>query len=611
MELEEILQVHPELLKILKKFPYFVEYVADYAFPPKEAVFRGFKFRSPLLLAGGNDGLVRVWRYKEGKFQYLKTLGEENGKFPAYEVYKEHLFYSSGSSLVVYYLPSGKEVAKVDIGNPITALNLQEEGLFLYKRIGNIAIKQRVDIEEGKVLFGPADPIAPTQVESGESDTFVVEKKLLKLKGGKIFLLSGAKKEEKITFERENVFKIPYPINDLYLIKTSAIVATDQAPPQIVDIESGRIVGKFDIPINHTYRIRKNPIKQEVALSHSDNLISVWNLETLQPLKILESYFIDVLALDYSPDGKYLAAAGEGRDINVWDANEWRMLKDIDLPVEGTTALAFSPDGKYLAAGGGDYNIYLIDTSDWSIKETLSYHQGLISDLAFTPDGKCLVSASWDGDALLWEVETKEVKKILESSNDRIWKVAFSPDGKYLAIADWMGKVSLIETAKWETVNTFIDQSGVTALFFGRDRLLIGRKDGTIEVIAIKREESYSDSAMVDITKNPAQEAEGITLFEGNLLVYTKGKKIAIWNSSGEKVFSAKASGGLTEVENLREPRAEIKILPSTYIVRKDGYFFGSKGWEDYVNILKGLEVVEDKAPFLKEITKRELLQEL
>ena len=607
-KLEEILPVPQNVVSVLKEYPYFVEYECNYNFP-EEAIYRGFKWREPLLLAGGNDGLVRVWKYQNGKFQLLRQLGEKSGIFPAYELYKDHLFYASGGTLVVYYLPSGKTVAKVDTGQKITTLNLEGEKLFLYKRVGNIAIKQNVEIEDGKVVFGPADPIAPNTISSGESDMVAVDNKLLRIKDGKIVLFTGEKRETQLKLEKENVFKVGFPINDIYLINNSAILGIDGGSPIVFDIEKGETITRLDIPVSHTYRVKKNPTSDEIALSHHDNLVSVWDLNTLQPKKILESYFIDVLALDYSPDGKLLAAAGEGNTINLWNTETWEKLNDIELPVEGTTALTFSQDGKYLAVGGGEGAIYLINTQTWEVEKKLEYHEDLISDLLFIGDK--LVSASWDGKAVLWNTETGEAERILESSNDRVWRLALSQNGKLLAIADWEGKVTVLDTSNWEPVDHFIDESGVNAVYFSKDKLLIGRKDGTLEVIALKEEEKFTESGIIPISENPSEEAVGVTTFDGNILVYTERNKLCIWNSTGDRVFFAHCEGGAKEVENLREPKLEIKVLPRTYILRKDGYFFGGKMWEDYINILKGLEIVEDKGPFLKEITKPELLKEV
>jgi WD40 repeat protein len=606
-ELESILEVKPQLINVLKKYPYFVEYRVTFTFP-SSAVYRGFKWRKPLLLAGGNDGKVRVWRYLDGKFHFLGELGEEVGKFPAYELYRGHLFYAAGSKLNVYYLPSGKLVKSLEVGKPVTSLNLEGDTLYLFKRVGDIAIKQSLELREGEVFFGPADPIAPSQVETGETDTAAVEKKLLKLKGGKILLLTAERREVKLSFEKGEIYDVGYTVNDILPLKNILVLALSGSPPAIFDLEEGKPKGKLNLPITHSYRVKKNPTRDEIALSHTQNLISIWDLNTLQPLKVLEGYFIDAIALDYSPDGKLIAAGGEGRDVNIWDTESWKMVKDLELPQEGITALKFSPDGKYLAVGAGN-DIYLVTTENWEVEKVLSYHEDLIADLTFIGDK--LVSTGWDGKALLWNTESGEVERIIESSEERIWKVLPIEEGKYLALADWKGKVSIYQTEDWSLVATFVVDSQPTALAADRNRLYIGRKDGKIQTVRLEREESLASEGVTELSLDPSEEAVGIATFSGNLLTYTTKGNLRIWDPNGDKVFSAKVEGELKEAENLREPRLELKIFENTYVVRKDGYFFGGKGWENYVSVIKGLEPVEDKTPFLKEITKRELLQEL
>ena len=605
-ELKEFLPVEDGFIDLLRDYPYFVEYRVGYAFPT-EAIYRGFKWREPLLLAGGNDGKVRVWSYRNGEFAYLFDIGEEHTGFPAYELYKDHLFYSVGSVLKVYYLPSGKVVGEVEVGRPIAALNLEKDGnLYLYKRFGQMAIRQRVGLDHGKVEFGPADPVALTSVETGETDMVAVEKRLVKLKSGRILFFKGERKRRESKLVRETSFKLGFPINDIYVLGSSAILGTDGAPPQIVDLQTGEILGTLDVPVVHSFRIKKNPVRDELAISHSDNLISIWDIKTLENIKLLESYFIDVLGLDYSPDGKLLVAAGEGRDINVWDTESWEMVKDIDFDFEGVTALKFSPDGKYLAVGGGDNNIYLLSTEDWSVAKTLSQHEDLISDLLFV-NGK-LVSAGWDGKALVWNLENEEVEQVLQNSDQRVWKLALSRDGGLLAVADWEGKVNIYKTDTWDLVETFEDKNGVTAVAFGENLLLIGRKDGTLEVVKIETKEL--EEVVENISANPSEEVEGITTFDGNTLVYTKQGRLGIWNPQGERVFSATVEG-LKYADNLRTPRLEMKALPDTFIVRKKNKYYGAKGWDNYINILKGLEIVEEKEPFLEVIANPKLLEEL
>jgi WD40 repeat protein len=208
-------------------------------------------------------------------------------------------------------------------------------------------------------------------------------------------------------------------------------------------------------------------------------------------------------------------------------------------------------------------------------------------------------------------VETGEPIKILAATDERIWKVSVSPDEKFIALGDWNGKVEILEAENFQPVKSWKEESRVLALAFGRDYLLVGRKDGSIEVVKIVRTEKLSGDAIEDISSNPGDSVVGVTTFDRNMLVYTVGGYLKIWNSAGEKVFSARVNGNLSDVENLREPNINITVLPDTYIVNKGNYFFGGRGWSNYVEILKGTEIIKEKEEFLKEITKPELLNEI
>jgi WD40 repeat protein len=356
----------------------------------------------------------------------------------------------------------------------------------------------------------------------------------------------------------------------------------------------------------------KNPVQNQIAISHNENLITIWNLENLKLEKVVESYFIDVLAVDFSPDGKLLAAAGEGRDINVFDTDSWELIKDIDLPAEGVMAVKFSPDGKHLAAGCGDYNVYIINTETWEVEKTLKGHEYLISDLAFLEGGKKLISASWDGQAILWDLEKGEVERVLASSDERIWKVAVSPDERFVALGDWNGKVEILNTSDWSVFKSWKGESRVLAVTFGEEYFLVGRKDGTLEVLKLTKKETLAEDAVEELSKNPAEKVEGICTFDKNLLIYTDARSLRIWNATGDKVFGAKINGELAAAENLREPRIGVVALEDTYVLTDGEGYFGAKGWDAVVQIVKGLEVVkDDKEKFIKEIAKPDLLQKV
>jgi WD40 repeat protein len=79
----------------------------------------------------------------------------------------------------------------------------------------------------------------------------------------------------------------------------------------------------------------------------------------------------------------------------------------LSIPVQGLdepVAVAFSPDGRYLAAAKGDPVIRLWDLVAGQEVAQLKGHRGGIVSLMFTPDGTRLLSGSIDTTALTWDL---------------------------------------------------------------------------------------------------------------------------------------------------------------------------------------------------------------
>src|SRR5579871_2354588 len=88
-----------------------------------------------------------------------------------------------------------------------------------------------------------------------------------------------------------------------------------------------------------------------IASGSSDNTAKIWDFPTGTPLRELDQGDA-ALALAVSPDGKTVAAAGKGGGIRTWSAADGKPLASI--PAGPAGALAWTPDGRYLAAAGAD-----------------------------------------------------------------------------------------------------------------------------------------------------------------------------------------------------------------------------------------------------------------
>ena len=117
-----------------------------------------------------------------------------------------------------------------------------------------------------------------------------------------------------------------------------------------------------------------------------------------------------IFAYEFSPQGSYVAVAGEAGSVEVWDVADQRRL--FQFQVYGNSHVAFSPDETRLAyAVQGNSKIRDRSTESLvvralrsgAVERILPWYASAISAVAFLPDGRSLATAD-DQDIKVWDV---------------------------------------------------------------------------------------------------------------------------------------------------------------------------------------------------------------
>jgi WD40 repeat protein/tRNA A-37 threonylcarbamoyl transferase component Bud32 len=203
------------------------------------------------------------------------------------------------------------------------------------------------------------------------------------------------------------------------------------------DFDTGRRLYTWNRELNHwkTGRVAFHPTADLLACSGGRATVNVYNPRTKQAVVELGTTADAVWDVAFSPDGKWLAAAGDSdKTVHVWEVATWTKVVTLTGAADAFRSLAFSPDGRTLAGGSVDGAVYLWDTATWQRQATLT-HGARVYGLAYTPDGRRLACGCADNTVRLWDTARHEQVAELRGHTDYVHALTFSPDGRRLVTA--------------------------------------------------------------------------------------------------------------------------------------------------------------------------------
>ena len=133
--------------------------------------------------------------------------------------------------------------------------------------------------------------------------------------------------------------------------------------------------------------------------------------------------------LAFAPVGNVLAWSNGGT-IRTWDVLRGKELRHFGGLDGGIIAMAYSPGGKYLAAATSSGTIRLWDAQRGMVETDLFLQRGSFSSLAFLSDDT-LVSGGAAGGALLWDVKAAIANPVPAAGTvAELWERLADPDAQ-------------------------------------------------------------------------------------------------------------------------------------------------------------------------------------
>lgn len=246
-----------------------------------------------------------------------------------------------------------------------------------------------------------------------------------------------------------------------------------------------------------------SPDGRWLASAGDDKTIKIWDIATGRLLRTLVGHDDSVTSIALMPDGKRIISASKNEDdpVRIWSSETGEVLKKWALRnLAKPSHLAVTPDGVLLGANVHSITRRDAETGKLLSRATLEIFEGN-SAFAVSPDYSLIAIGhhAEDGlapsfepkgaDVTIWNAKTGKLEKLLRPRHKlNVSAVAFSPDGRRLASASWDKTIRIWDVQTGELLQTLTGHTDwIAAVKFSPDgRRIVStssiRKDTTVRI---------------------------------------------------------------------------------------------------------------------------------
>jgi WD40 repeat protein len=256
------------------------------------------------------------------------------------------------------------------------------------------------------------------------------------------------------------------------------LAALDRAAVVLWETPTGKAVASLPCGVKPPAQVRFSPDGKYVAAAGGFGpAITIWELATRKDVSPLPGHRNPIRALAFAPDGRTLAAVEAGVEdpgaVTLWQVATGRELHRLAGPRGPAPAVLFARAGRELVAGPDPHG----ELRRWELPtgKELPFLPGLSGTpargLAVSPDGQALAVRSLDRSVHIYDRRLGKVRRSLEITSGEGYILALSPGGRLLAYAVDDG-FRVVDTASGKALHQG-RHDGVRALAFSADGQLL------------------------------------------------------------------------------------------------------------------------------------------
>ena len=191
-----------------------------------------------------------------------------------------------------------------------------------------------------------------------------------------------------------------------------------------------------------------SPDGREYAVSGNDGVIRVWTAVGGPPLAVIAGQLSRVFDLGFGTADRLVSAGADGT-VKIWNVQHTRSWIEPGQP----KSLDFSPDGRYLAAVGADGTVRVTDAATGRLWMSLPGPKGYASAF-FSPNGAALVIGHDPPSRItIWQLSSNRQSLVAQLPEKRGLNIErFDSTGSRIVYADNAGAIDVTDLRSRRTV---------------------------------------------------------------------------------------------------------------------------------------------------------------
>eukprot|EP00794_Sanderia_malayensis_P013799 gene13799-15244_t len=176
-----------------------------------------------------------------------------------------------------------------------------------------------------------------------------------------------------------------------------------------------------------------------IATCSTDTKVLLWDVPSGKQLSCLQGHTAEVTSCCFGDD--LLATGSRDGAVILWKYKTGKRASRISFHQGSVQAVVISPDGRYLASAGEDGQaiVFKIRSGEGEFisgpeNHQLKGHTDAINDVCFSPDSCSLLTCSSDRTVQLWDSATGKNLLKLETKQGKLISAKFSKNGNKAVI---------------------------------------------------------------------------------------------------------------------------------------------------------------------------------